>query len=116
MQLGRSDARRFPARSPRAADTGIETPRTKPPSPRLTCPTLVPALALCCDETPANTIAEAAKVLKTRTLTNFYDQRPAWLDMAHRRPAAYGWPGDMTDAEVLAPLFALNQVPAAAGR
>ena len=38
----------------------------------------------------------AAKVLKTRTLTNLYNQRPAWLDMAH--------------------LFALNQDRAAAGR
>jgi len=61
----------------------------------------------------------AAKVLKTRTLTNLYNQRPAWLDMAHRRldeavAAAYGWPADLSDDEVLARLFALNQERAAA--
>lgn len=64
---------------------------------------------------------EAAKVLKTRTLTNLYNQRPAWLDMAHRRldaavAAAYGWPADLSDEEVLERLFALNQQRAAAGR
>ena len=64
---------------------------------------------------------EAAKVLKTRTLTNLYNQRPAWLDMAHRRldeavAAAYGWPSDLSDDEVLERLFALNQERAAAGR
>jgi type II restriction/modification system DNA methylase subunit YeeA len=64
---------------------------------------------------------EAAKVLKTRTLTNLYNQRPAWLDMAHKRldaavAAAYGWPTDLSDDEVLERLFALNQERAAAGR
>ncbi len=64
---------------------------------------------------------EAAKVLKTRTLTNLYNQRPAWLDMAHKRldaavAAAYGWPADLSDDEVLERLFALNQERAAAGR
>lgn len=64
---------------------------------------------------------EAAKVLKIRTLTNLYNQRPEWLDMAHRRldaavAAAYGWPADLTDDQVLEHLFALNQERAAAGR
>ncbi len=64
---------------------------------------------------------EAAKVLKTRTLTNLYNQRPEWLDIAHRRldaavAAAYGWPTDLTDDQVLEHLFALNQERAAAGR
>lgn len=64
---------------------------------------------------------EAARVLKTRTLTNLYNQRPAWLDMAHRRldaavAAAYGWPADLSDDAVLERLFALNQERAAAGR
>ncbi len=64
---------------------------------------------------------EAAKVLKTRTLTNLYNQRPAWLDMAHKRldeavAAAYGWPADLSDDDVLERLFALNQARAAAGR
>lgn len=63
----------------------------------------------------------AAKLLKKRTLTNLYNDRPAWLDMAHRRldaavAAAYGWPADLSDEEILARLFALNQERAAAGR
>lgn len=63
----------------------------------------------------------AAAILKTRTLTNLYNERPAWLDMAHRRldeavAAAYGWPADLTDEQVLEHLFALNQERAAAGR
>ena len=61
----------------------------------------------------------AAKLLKTRTLTNLYNQRPAWLGMAHRRldavvSSAYGWPADLPDEEILANLFALNQERAAA--
>ncbi|TIT12575.1 MAG: class I SAM-dependent DNA methyltransferase [Mesorhizobium sp.] len=56
----------------------------------------------------------AAKELAKRTLTNLYNQRPAWLDLAHRTldeavAAAYGWPADLPDDEVLARLFALNQ-------
>ena len=56
----------------------------------------------------------AAEVLRTRTLTNLYNQRPAWLDHAHTVldaavAAAYGWPADLSDDEVLARLFALNQ-------
>lgn len=56
----------------------------------------------------------AAKELKKRTLTNLYNQRPAWLDHAHKAldeavAQAYGWPADLTDDEVLAKLFALNQ-------
>ena len=42
---------------------------------------------------------EAAEVLKKRTLTNLYNQRPAWLDHAHARldaavAEAYGWGDD----------------------
>jgi hypothetical protein len=57
--------------------------------------------------------------LKKRTLTNLYNQRPAWLDHAHRRldeavAEAYGWGDDwragrLTDDAILARLFALNQ-------
>ena len=52
--------------------------------------------------------------LKQRTLTNLYNQRPAWLDMAHRKLDeavldAYGWPHDLTDEDILARLLALNQ-------
>lgn len=66
--------------------------------------------------------AAAAAALKKRTLTNLYNERPAWLDMAHRDldravAAAYGWEADfdagaLTDDEVLARLFALNQARA----
>jgi type II restriction/modification system DNA methylase subunit YeeA len=64
---------------------------------------------------------EAAKELKRRTLTNLYNERPQWLQDAHRAldeavAAAYGWPADLPDDEVLARLLALNQERAAAGR
>src|SRR5439155_25322555 len=40
--------------------------------------------------------AECAAKLKKRTLTNLYNERPAWLDHAHKKldaavAAAYGW-------------------------
>jgi hypothetical protein len=51
--------------------------------------------------------------LKQRTLTNLYNQRPDWLDQAHKRLDAavldaYGWPHDLSDDEILARLLALN--------
>jgi len=51
--------------------------------------------------------------LKKRTLTNLYNARPAWLDNAHKAldkavAAAYGWPSDMSDEEILSRLLALN--------
>lgn len=60
---------------------------------------------------------EAAKELKKRTLTNLYNQKPAWLIKAHQRldaavAAAYGWPPDLSDDEVLRNLFELNQARA----
>jgi hypothetical protein len=53
------------------------------------------------------------KELQKRTLTNLYNTRPDWLDAAHRRLdaavfAAYGWPEDLADEEMLARLLALN--------
>lgn len=61
----------------------------------------------------------SAKELKKRTLTNLYNQRPAWLDLAHRRLdeavfAAYGWSADLSDDELLAKLLELNLQRAAA--
>jgi len=83
--------------------------------------------------TPAqeSAIADAARALvakrdewlagqdsKPRHLTRLYNERPTWLDLAHRALdaavfAAYGWKPDMTDDELLADLLALNQERAA---
>ena len=54
--------------------------------------------------------------LKKRTLTNLYNARPAWLDLAHKAldqavAAAYNWPDytpEMPDEEILLRLLALN--------
>ena len=51
--------------------------------------------------------------LNRRTLTNLYNRRPTWLDLAHRRLDeavldAYGWPHDLSDEEILERLLALN--------
>lgn len=66
---------------------------------------------------------KAEKELKKRTLTNLYNARPAWLDHTHKRldeavAEAYGWgddwrAGKLTDDEILARLFRLNQERAA---
>jgi type II restriction/modification system DNA methylase subunit YeeA len=60
----------------------------------------------------------AAAELKKRTLTNLYNQRPTWLDNAHKAldaavAAAYGWSTNLSDDEVLARLLALNAQRAA---
>jgi type II restriction/modification system DNA methylase subunit YeeA len=63
--------------------------------------------------------AEAARQLKQRTLTNLYNQRPAWLDLAHRRldaavAATYRFDAaDLPDAEILSRLLQLNRARAA---
>lgn len=56
----------------------------------------------------------AADILKKRTLTNLYNERPTWLVNAHRDldeavAAAYGWPENISDENALVELFALNQ-------
>lgn len=53
------------------------------------------------------------KELKRRTLTNQYNERPAWLDLAHRKLDeavldAYGWSHDLSDGEILEWLLELN--------
>lgn len=56
------------------------------------------------------------KELEDRTLTKLYNQRPAWLDAAHKAldvavAASYGWTdytAAMTDNEILQRLLALN--------
>ena len=55
-----------------------------------------------------------ARQLAKRTLTNLYNQRPTWLEMAHRRLdvavcAAYGWDAGLSDDDILARLLELNQ-------
>ena len=55
----------------------------------------------------------AAKKLAKRTLTNLYNERPTWLDLAHKRLdeavfAAYGWPTNLSDEDLLSRLLALN--------
>jgi hypothetical protein len=57
--------------------------------------------------------ADCAAKLKDRTLTKLYNKRPAWLGLAHKKldaavAAAYGWPADLADAEILERLLALN--------
>jgi hypothetical protein len=54
-----------------------------------------------------------------RRLTNLYSERPAWLDLVHRRLdeavfAAYGWSPDISDDHLLAKLLELNLERAAA--
>lgn len=51
--------------------------------------------------------------LKKHTLTNLYNQNPQWLQDAHRKLddavlAAYGWDSNLSDAEILEKLLALN--------
>ncbi|MGI8910884.1 MAG: class I SAM-dependent DNA methyltransferase [Rubrobacteraceae bacterium] len=51
--------------------------------------------------------------LKKRTLTNLYNASPTWLANAHAALdravfAAYGWPPDITDEDILKELLALN--------
>ncbi|MFZ3376653.1 MAG: DNA methyltransferase [Chthoniobacterales bacterium] len=57
---------------------------------------------------------ECAKKLAKRTLTNLYNERPAWLENAHAKldaavAQAYGFPVDLTDEQILERLLALNQ-------
>ncbi|MGD0434581.1 MAG: class I SAM-dependent DNA methyltransferase, partial [Acetobacteraceae bacterium] len=65
---------------------------------------------------------KAAGILKTRTLTNLYNTRGTpegtWLDNLHRSldeavAAAYGWPSDLSDDEILSRLLDLNRARSA---
>jgi hypothetical protein len=60
-----------------------------------------------------------APKLKKRTLTNLYNERPTWLDLAHKKLdaavfAAYGWDPEITYDDLLANLLSLNLERAAA--
>jgi hypothetical protein len=57
---------------------------------------------------------QAAALLRKRTLTNLYNERPTWLVNAHRDldaavAAAYGWPADISEDDALAALLELNR-------
>jgi len=57
--------------------------------------------------------------MKKRTLTNLYNQKPQWLQNAHRKLdaavfAAYGWGNEIAEEEILAQLLALNLTRASA--
>ena len=63
--------------------------------------------------------AETAKDFAERTPTNLYNQRPTWLELAHRRHdeaafAAFGWDPSVSDDQLLEKLLALNLERAAA--
>ncbi|MGC8723509.1 MAG: type IIL restriction-modification enzyme MmeI [Acidobacteriota bacterium] len=56
----------------------------------------------------------SAVALKARTLTGLYNQRPTWLANAHQTldaavAAAYAWPPDLPDEQILQRLLALNR-------
>ncbi len=89
-------------------DGSVETGETTPPAipqlsdlPTARYPRLVPKDADC------------ARKLADRTLTKLYNARPAWLAAAHAEldaavAAAYGWPHDLPNEEILARLCILN--------
>jgi hypothetical protein len=61
--------------------------------------------------------ADCAASLKKRTLTNLYNERPAWLDLAHKKLdqavfSAYGSDHTMSDDQLLEKLLELNLVRA----
>jgi len=69
--------------------------------------------------------ADCAAKLRSRTLTELYNQRQrgegdtVWLDFAHKKldaavAAAYGWAADLPDEQILERLLALNLERAAA--
>jgi len=68
---------------------------------------------------PQSDLGEAGRGPK-RTLTNLYNARPTWLELAHKKLdeavfAAYGWPSDLSDEEILERLLALNLERAGSG-
>jgi hypothetical protein len=54
-----------------------------------------------------------AAMLKGRTLTNLYNEPPTWLQQLHGEldasvAAAYGWPSEISDEDLLEALLAMN--------
>jgi hypothetical protein len=70
---------------------------------------------------PSALILSSAFSAQTSALTDLYNQRPAWLGDVHKEldaavAAAYGWPADLPDDEILERLFELNQERAGISR
>jgi type II restriction/modification system DNA methylase subunit YeeA len=81
----------------------------------------------CAQDDQRTAIAQAARALDVgradwlgdrsdpmRTLTALYNARPGWLQQAHAAldeavAAAYGWPADLPDDEIVTRLLALNR-------
>ena len=60
-----------------------------------------------------------AAALGPRTLTALYNDRPTWLDLAHKKLdeaviRAYGWPADITNEQILEQPLELNKAREAA--
>jgi len=60
-----------------------------------------------------NAPSKKPKKSEARTLTNLYNLRPTWLDLAHQKLdwavfAAYGWAHDLSDEDILSRLLVLN--------
>jgi hypothetical protein len=60
-----------------------------------------------------NPPSASAGEVKKRTLTNPYNENPTWLQDTHRALneavlAAYGWPKELSDQQILTRLLRLN--------
>lgn len=105
------------ARSFAALAEGLRQAWLNPPEWTHTVPEVVP-LGMAASTYPDRTVPKPGfeKDLAKRTLTDLYNQRPAWLAAAHAQldaavAAAYGWAdytADMPDDEILRRLLALN--------
>ena len=76
-------------------------------------PTKTAASGPSADPRKVPRVSVVARLLARQTLTNLYNARPTWLDIAHRELdkavfEAYGWDAEMTDEAILEALLALN--------
>lgn len=102
-----------PSPKPPANSTNSAKTRLNPPDLVHRVPEVVPGFP---DRILPND-DRAAAILKKRTLTNLYNERPTWLRNAHARldsavANAYGLPPDISDNEALAHLLTLNHARA----